>query len=125
MSFEPEELSEWKYFWKVTWNKFWNSRFGQCVTIGLFVLTALIGGIGYALCALAVAIAGLCIGGVIAGIRSRSQGNSFWNGFVNYISENWEQEVALSMIFALIMLGINKAAAAIKNSVGQKSIKNG
>ena len=114
LSYEPEELSEWKYFWKVTWNKFWNSKFGKAVAIGLFVLTALIGGIGYALSALAGVIAILCTGGIIAGIRSRSQGNSFWDGFVNHISENWSQELAIGMAMALVTFGVSRAVQAMK-----------
>ena len=130
LSYEPDELSEWKYFWKVTWRNFWNSKFGKGLAIGVFVAATVIAIVcpafapiyGQALLGVGLSLG---VGGLIAGIRSHIQGNGFWDGFVNHISENWEQEVALSMIFALIMLGINKAAAAIKNSVGPKSIKNG
>ena len=124
LSYEPEELSNWSYFWKVTWNKFWNSKFGKAVAIGLFVLTALIGGIGYALSALAGVIAILCTGGIIAGIRSRSQGNSFWDGFVNHISENWSQELAIGMAVALVTFGVSRAVQAIKGAVVNKRLAN-
>ena len=124
LSYEPDELSEWKYFWKVTWNKFWNSWLGKAVAIGLFVLTALIGGIGYALSALAGVIAILCTGGIIAGIRSRSQGNSFWDGFVNHISENWSQELAIGMAVALVTFGVSRAVQAIKGAVVNKRLAN-
>ena len=56
----------------------------------------------------------LGVGAMIAGIRSRRQGNGFWSGFVNHLSENWSQEVAIGMAVALITLGISQAAQAMK-----------
>ena len=54
------------------------------------------------------------VGGLVAGLRSRSQGNSFWDGFVNHISENWSQELAIGMAVALVTFGVSWAVQAMK-----------
>ena len=102
LSYEPDELSEWDYFWKYTWNKFWKSPLGMVVSLGLFVVATVV----VFLCPAFAPIYGqallgvglsLGVGAMIAGIRSRRQGNGFWSGFVNHLSENWSQEVAIGM----------------------------
>lgn len=127
--YDPEELSEWSYFWKVTWNKFWNSKLGKGITIGLFVAATVVAYISPAFLATYIgAVAGiglsLGVGGLIGGIRSRKQGNSFWAGFTEYINENWSQTVAISMAIALISFGISQAAQAMKK-VGPQCFKAG
>ena len=119
LSYEPDELSEWKYFWKVTWNKFWNSKFGKGLAIGLFVAATVLAIVyppfaaiyGQALLGVGLSLG---VGGLVAGLRSRSQGNSFWDGFVNHISENWSQELAVGMAMALVTFGVSRAVQAMK-----------
>ena len=119
LSYEPDELSEWKYFWKVTWNKFWNSKFGKGLAIGLFVAATVLAIVyppfaaiyGQALLGVGLSLG---VGGLVAGLRSRSQGNSFWDGFVNHISENWSQELAIGMAVALVTFGVSRAVQAMK-----------
>ena len=119
LSYEPDELSEWKYFWKVTWNKFWNSKFGKGLAIGLFVAATVLAivyppfAVIYGQALLGVGLS-LGVGGLVAGLRSRSQGNSFWDGFVNHISENWSQELAIGMAVALVTFGVSRAVQAMK-----------
>ena len=118
LSYEPDELSEWKYFWKVTWNKFWNSKFGKGLAIGLFVAATVLAIVyppfaaiyGQALLGVGLSLG---VGGLVAGLRSRSQGNSFWDGFVNHISENWSQELAIGMAVALVTFGVSRAASRV------------
>ena len=119
LSYEPDELSNWSYFWKVTWNKFWNSKIGKGLAIGLFVAATVLAIVyppfaaiyGQALLGVGLSLG---VGGLIAGIRSRSQGNSFWDGFVNHISENWSQELAIGMAVALVTFGVSRAVQAMK-----------
>ena len=118
LSYEPDELSEWDYFWKYTWNKFWKSPLGRVVSLGLFVVATVV----VVLCPAFAPIYGqallgvglsLGVGAMIAGIRSRRQGEGFWSGFVNHLSENWSQELAIGMTIALLTFGISQAVRAI------------
>ena len=129
LSYEPDELSEWKYFWKVTWNKFWNSKIGKGLAIGLFVAATVLAIVyppfapiyGQALLGVGLSLG---VGGLVAGLRSRSQGNGFWDGFVNHISENWSQELAIGMAVALVTFGVSRAVQAIKGAVVNKRLAN-
>ena len=51
----------------------------------------------------------LTIGGIIAGIKSMKQGNSFFKAYDNYINQNWDQSLAISMATALVSFGISQA----------------
>ena len=51
----------------------------------------------------------LTIGGIIAGIKSMKQGNSFFKAYDNYINQNWAQSLAISMATAFISFGISQA----------------
>lgn len=126
LSYEPDELSEWKYFWKVTWNKFWNSWLGKGLAIGLFVAATVLA----IVCPVFAPIYGqilmgiglsLGVGGLVAGLRSHNQGNSFWDGFINYINENWSQEVIVTIIIVMVSLGIQFAVAGIKAKIAAKA----
>ena len=37
----------------------------------------------------------LCIGGAISGWSRKKNGGEFWEGFADYINENWSQTVAI------------------------------
>ena len=50
----------------------------------------------------------LGIGGLIAGIQSKKTGKGFYNGFKNYINENWSQTLGVEMAMAIVTIGISK-----------------
>ena len=50
----------------------------------------------------------LGIGGLIAGIQSKKTGKGFYNGFKNYINENWSQTLGVEMVMAIVTIGISK-----------------
>ena len=66
----------------------------------------------------------LGVGAVIAGYRSLSQGNGFWEGFANHLNENWAQELAISMALAMVTFGVSQAAQAIKTAGANKKLAN-
>ena len=119
LSYEPDEMSNWDYFWKYTWTKFWNSKLGKYIAVRLFVAATALAILcpaflpTYVSAVVGIGVS-LGVGAIIAGIRSRRQGNGFWSGFVNHLSENWSQEVAIGMAVALITFGISQAAQAMK-----------
>ena len=57
----------------------------------------------------------LCIGGAISGWSRKKNGGEFWEGFADYINENWSQTVAISMAIAMATFGISQAVAAVRN----------
>ena len=117
MSYEPDELTDWQSFVK-SWKAFWNSPFGKYLSIKLFVAATALAVICpafapmYASAVIGVGIS-LGVGAVIAGYRSLSQGNGFWEGFANHLNENWAQELAISMALAMVTFGVKVAKAAI------------
>lgn len=43
---------------------------------------------------------------MITGIQSQKTGKGFWNGFFNYINDNWSQTLAIEMTIYIVSLGI-------------------
>ena len=119
LSYDPDELDNFNYFWRYTWTKFWNSKLGKYIAIRLFVSATALAILcpaflpTYVSAVVGIGVS-LGVGAIIAGIRSRRQGNGFWSGFVNHLSENWSQELAIGMAVALITFGISQAAQAMK-----------
>ena len=66
----------------------------------------------------------LCIGGAISGWSRKKNGGDFWEGFADYINENWSQTVAISMAIALVMYGVSAAAAAVRAASAKKQLAN-
>ena len=128
MSYEPDELTDWQNFVK-SWKAFWNSPFGKYLSIKLFVAATALAVICpafapmYASAVIGVGIS-LGVGAVIAGYRSLSQGNGFWEGFANHLNENWAQELAISMALAMVTFGVSQAAQAIKTAGANKKLAN-
>ena len=60
----------------------------------------------------------LCIGGAISGWSRKKNGGEFWEGFADYINENWSQTLAISMAIAMATFGVSQAAAAVRNCNG-------
>ena len=69
---------------------------------------------GYAFAFGAVAVS-LGIGALLAGFQSSQQGYGFWNGFVNYIRNNWAQEVAITSAIYIVTLGLNTLRYSVAN----------
>ena len=119
LSYDPDELDNFNYFWRYTWTKFWNSKLGKYIAVRLFVAATALAILcpaflpTYISAVVGIGVS-LGVGAIIAGIRSRRQGNGFWSGFINHLSENWSQEVAIGMAVALITFGISQAAQAMK-----------
>ena len=119
LSYDPDELDNFNYFWRYTWTKFWNSKLGKYIAVRLFVAATALAILcpaflpTYVSAVVGIGVS-LGVGAIIAGIRSRRQGNGFWSGFINHLSENWSQEVAIGMAVALITFGISQAAQAMK-----------
>ena len=57
----------------------------------------------------------LGVGAAIAGYRSSRQGKGFWNGFGEYIHDNWAQEVAITSVIYIVNLGINILRYSVAN----------
>ena len=58
-------------------------------------------------------------GAAIAGYRSSRQGKGFWNGFGEYIHDNWAQEAAITSALYIVSIGISLAKYAIANAVSK------
>ena len=128
--YDAPELSKWQYFWNNATKWFNNLHWGWKVGIGLFIIVALaIATIaasiafpifapeiwaGYAFAFGAVAVS-LGIGALLAGYQSSQQGYGFWNGFVNYIRNNWAQEVAITSAIYIVTLGLNTLRYSVAN----------
>lgn len=39
LAYDPDELTEWTWFWSIAWSRFWTSDAGKAVALGLFVLS--------------------------------------------------------------------------------------
>ena len=61
----------------------------------------------------------LGVGAAIAGYRSSRQGKGFWNGFGEYIHDNWAQEAAITSALYIVSIGISLTKYAIANAVSK------
>ena len=66
----------------------------------------------------------LGVGGIIAGYRSQKEGNGFWDGFTEYINENWAQTVAISFATAMLAYGVVCTISTIRTAVANKQLAN-
>lgn len=73
---------------------------------------------GYALTFGLTAVS-LGAGAAIAGYRSSRQGKGFWNGFGEYIHDNWAQEAAITSALYIVSIGISLTKYAIANAVSK------
>jgi hypothetical protein len=60
----------------------------------------------------------LAIGATIAGFRAKDNGDDFWEGFTDYITNNWAQSMAISSVLFVAMMGIGAAAKAAVAKAG-------
>ena len=94
------------------WEKFWRSPIGKVVAIRLtmiaLVLAIVTGNIVGFLITLGMVIGTLLVGGIKAGIRSKRQGKGGWNGFVNYINDNWSQTIGVEMAIFIVSIGVSQ-----------------
>ena len=111
LTYEPPQKSKWEKFWDSLWNRWWGKVIAVSLTAISFVVTAV-----FAPCMLptflfTLASVGVTLiaGGVIAGILSAERGKGFWNGFFNYINENWAQTLAIEMAMYLVSFGVTQA----------------
>ena len=108
---------------------FWQSKFGKWLGAGIFFATTMVAiflpGFRELYIGTAIGVTvSLGVGGIIAGYRSQKEGNGFWDGFTEYINENWAQTVAISFTIALISFGISQAVAAIRAASAKTVIPN-
>ena len=100
------------------WNvgRFFGTPEGQALAKLLFVLavavTIMTKGAGAALLVVAMTGFGLGLGGTIAGFRARDGGECFWEGFSDYIRNDWAQSVAISSAIVLTVVGVGLLAKA-------------
>ena len=94
------------------WEKFWRSDIGKAVAIRLTIIALVLaiatGNIVGFLITLGVVTATLLIGGINAGTRSKHQGKGGWNGFVNYINDNWSQTLGVEMAIFIVSIGVSE-----------------
>ena len=126
--YDAEKLSGWDLR-KRWWKAFWGSDVGKIIGIDVFLAATLMAVLCPAFAPIYVGTAigvgiTLGIGGAIAGYRSRKQGSGFWEGFGNYINENWSQTVAISYIIAMLSFGVSQAVAAVRNAIANKQLAN-
>ncbi len=128
MSYEPDELTDWQNFVR-GWKAFWNSPYGKGLAIGIWITATLIAvfcppfRLFYWGAVVGIGIS-LGVGAGIAGFRSLSQGNGYWEGFANYIKDNWAQDVSISFALAMVTFGVSQAAQAIKTAGANKKLAN-
>ncbi len=108
---------------------FWQSKFGKWLGAGIFFATTMaaifLPGFRELYIGTAIGVTvSLGVGGIIAGYRSQKEGNGFWDGFTEYINENWAQTVVISFTIALISFGISQAVAAIRATSAKTVIPN-
>jgi hypothetical protein len=129
------------YFWRITWPNFWNSPLGKGVSIGIAILAVVLGLfvgkaalIGY-FRTLVYGAGFFAAGATIAGFRNIDQGNSFFEGFENFINENWSQSLAITAAIYIVALGAGvfvresspqcfKAGTLVSTATGYKEIED-
>jgi len=126
LTYDPPKLTKWQAFWRSDWGK-------ATAALLLFVATVLTlefslafpiaaGAIwaGYGMTFGLTAVS-LGVGAAIAGYRSSRQGKGFWNGFGEYIHDNWAQEAAITSALYIVSIGISLTKYAIANAVSKKA----
>lgn len=120
LAFDPPELTKWQSYWRSGWGKGLATALFVMATIATiaasiaFPIFAPEIWAGYAFAFGAVAVS-LGIGALLAGFQNSQQGYGFWNGFVNYIRNNWAQEVAITSVIYIVNLGINILRYSVAN----------
>ena len=127
LTYDPPKLTKWQAFWRSKWGN-------ATAALLLFVATVLTlefslafpiaGGAiwaGYGMTFGLTAVS-LGAGAAIAGYRSSRQGKGFWNGFGEYIHDNWAQEAAITSALYIVSIGISLIKYAIANAVSKKSL---
>jgi len=121
LAFDPPELTKWQSYWRSGWGKGLATALFVMATIATiaasiaFPIFAPEIWAGYAFAFGAVAVS-LGIGALLAGFQNSQQGYGFWNGFVNYIRNNWAQEVAITSVIYIVNLGINILRYSVANA---------
>lgn len=92
------------------WDNFWRSPAGKTLAILLCIIAVIISSLTNNLhlflsAFISVGVS-LFVGGMITGIQSQKTGKCFWNGFFNYINDNWSQTLAIEMTIYIVSLGI-------------------
>ena len=120
LAFDPPELTKWQSYWRSGWGKGLATALFVMATIATiaasiaFPIFAPEIWAGYAF-AFGAVVVSLGIGALLAGFQSSQQGYGFWNGFVNYIRNNWAQEVAITSVIYIVNLGINILRYSVAN----------
>ena len=130
LAFDPPELTKWQSYWRSGWGKGLATALFVMATIATiaasiaFPIFAHEIWAGYAFAFGAVAVS-LGIGALLAGFQNSQQGYGFWNGFVNYIRNNWAQEVAITSAIYIVTLGLNTLRYSVANAaVTPKTVTN-
>ena len=130
LAFDPPELTKWQSYWRSGWGKGLATALFVMATIATiaasiaFPIFAPEIWAGYAFAFGAVAVS-LGIGALLAGFQNSQQGYGFWNGFVNYIRNNWAQEVAITSAIYIVALGLNTLRYSVANAaVTPKTVTN-
>lgn len=106
--YDSPTKSKWTRFW----SHFWKSWVGHLVAVVLAVIALIVAIFtqtwGMYLIALGSVAATLVVVGIITGILSKKVGKGFWNGFANYLNENWAQTLAIEMAIFIVIVGASK-----------------
>lgn len=140
LTYSPPKLSKFKYFFGVAWPNFWRSSKGSWLAVGLFIVALVLSfnpatlGILASFKVLVSTSLLLITGAIISGFSSKYNGNSFGEAFVDYITDNWAQSLAITSAVFIVCAGINlvkqatpkcfKAGTKILTSTGYKEIEN-
>ena len=129
LSYDPEPLSEWKYFWNVAWPRFWRSSTGKALAIGLFAFATAATAVASIFVpgvwvlygkAMASGAAFFLAGAAVSGLLSAIGGGDFLEGAWNYIRTNWSQALAIESLMYTVALGISCIAAGRRVSANKQ-----
>lgn len=111
LTYEPPQKSKWKKFWQSLRNRWWGKVIAVALAVIALVVTLVFSRcafMGYIFSLASVAVT-LTVGGLISGTQSQKRGKGFWNGFANYLNENWAQTLAVEMIMYLVSFDVTQA----------------
>jgi len=98
-------------------SSFFQTPVGQIAAYMLYAIVALTilatKGWAYFLILIGMTLAGLMIGGTIAGVRAANRGDSFWDGFTGFIQDNWAQSLAITAVIVIAIKGVALAKGGI------------